>query len=621
MAAFGDDNLKEEEKYGGFDPNSPEDESFSLENKDEYPGELPDFSEDITPDEAQEPEGEVSKAQKLDVPNEGSVWDLFDEDENRVEAPADDTPGMAEPDISMETELPDEELLPDESDIPDDIDEIEVPEEDEIEVPEMDEIEIPEEPENLEEETPIGVEDTQPEDISPDAASDSGGPDLTDEESTAENPESDDNDDLAGLAAQIDSQARTMDQITGDMEESINQLADVGNKTEVPEDVSSQQDEAETGGGRGFSLAELEDEEVEVDESLKELLRQDLNKSKKKRSDRMENLGARVAGESEMTEEEHEEKLKGFMPVGDDEAEQIINLNSFKARHPSTAGLKDASEMPLADDDSEPDVKPAKTKKKEKKSKNEKKPDKIVPSEDENSDEKKKVFPWGSIATVAASLVLISLLTYGTYYIYSEWDWFTGLLKSDSSKMIENIAAENGTENIQHVDENKEIAKNEPAPEETPVQTAIKNEPVKQESMKEITTPRKVKPVIRKHDIVRQEKQVHNSRTVPVRSYTEKDVASIDKNESLPPLLDAKNIKDEPGVYTVEIYSTPSLEDAQEWLGKLKRKKVENAFIVAHKKRDKNWYRVRFGNFRSREEAKKEALKLGFAQTWIDRVR
>ncbi|MFA5511927.1 MAG: SPOR domain-containing protein [Candidatus Kapaibacterium sp.] len=79
--------------------------------------------------------------------------------------------------------------------------------------------------------------------------------------------------------------------------------------------------------------------------------------------------------------------------------------------------------------------------------------------------------------------------------------------------------------------------------------------------------------------------------------------------------------KDEPGVYIVQIYSSPSKDDAQTWLDKLKIKNVPDAFISEQNVRDKVWYRVRFGNFRTREEARAAALRYGFAQTWIDRVK
>lgn len=79
--------------------------------------------------------------------------------------------------------------------------------------------------------------------------------------------------------------------------------------------------------------------------------------------------------------------------------------------------------------------------------------------------------------------------------------------------------------------------------------------------------------------------------------------------------------KDEPGIYIIQIYSSPSKEDALQWLSKLKAKNISDAFISEQKVRDKIWYRVRFGKFTTREEAKNAALRYGFAQTWIDREK
>jgi septal ring-binding cell division protein DamX len=79
--------------------------------------------------------------------------------------------------------------------------------------------------------------------------------------------------------------------------------------------------------------------------------------------------------------------------------------------------------------------------------------------------------------------------------------------------------------------------------------------------------------------------------------------------------------RDVPGIYIVQIYSSPSKEDAQLWLNKLKARNVHDGFISEQTMRDKIWYRVRFGHFRTREEARIAALRFGFAQTWIDRVK
>lgn len=117
------------------------------------------------------------------------------------------------------------------------------------------------------------------------------------------------------------------------------------------------------------------------------------------------------------------------------------------------------------------------------------------------------------------------------------------------------------------------------------------------------------------------EKKAESKQSVPVIAEVRPDlkkeadlVSSQTMNETIAP-------KDEQGVYIVQIYSSPSKEDALTWLEKLKDKNIADAFISEQNVRDKVWYRVRFGNFRTRDEAKNAALRYGFAQTWIDRVK
>jgi len=74
-------------------------------------------------------------------------------------------------------------------------------------------------------------------------------------------------------------------------------------------------------------------------------------------------------------------------------------------------------------------------------------------------------------------------------------------------------------------------------------------------------------------------------------------------------------------LYTVQVYSSPSKDDAEAWLARLIKKNVGKAFITTKIIRNTMMYRVRFGAFSTQAEAKKAAIKQGFDQTWIDRVR
>ena len=53
----------------------------------------------------------------------------------------------------------------------------------------------------------------------------------------------------------------------------------------------------------------------------------------------------------------------------------------------------------------------------------------------------------------------------------------------------------------------------------------------------------------------------------------------------------------------------------------MKKMGISNAFITKQNLRDEVWYRVRFGNFSSKDEAKTTASKYGFSQIWIDRIK
>jgi len=81
------------------------------------------------------------------------------------------------------------------------------------------------------------------------------------------------------------------------------------------------------------------------------------------------------------------------------------------------------------------------------------------------------------------------------------------------------------------------------------------------------------------------------------------------------------DVPNENRIYTVQVYSTPSKSDAEAWKTKLENMDIKNVSISSQIIKDKDWYRVRIGFFKTLGEAEQEALKLGFAQSWIDRVK
>jgi septal ring-binding cell division protein DamX len=93
------------------------------------------------------------------------------------------------------------------------------------------------------------------------------------------------------------------------------------------------------------------------------------------------------------------------------------------------------------------------------------------------------------------------------------------------------------------------------------------------------------------------------------------------RNEVQPKVTEPVLKKAENGVYTVQVYSSPSRADAEEMVARLRQKNAGNAVVTSQKIRGQEWYRVRFGNYPTRSDAEDAALKLGFAQSWIVQIR
>ena len=50
-------------------------------------------------------------------------------------------------------------------------------------------------------------------------------------------------------------------------------------------------------------------------------------------------------------------------------------------------------------------------------------------------------------------------------------------------------------------------------------------------------------------------------------------------------------------VWVVQVFSSPSRDDADEWLQTLREKRVQDGYIVEQTLRGQPWFRVRFGQF------------------------
>lgn len=211
------------------------------------------------------------------------------------------------------------------------------------------------------------------------------------------------------------------------------------------------------------------------------------------------------------------------------------------------------------------------------------------------------------------------------YDIYNNVE--TKIPANEVAKNTEVISDKNISENT--VDKKIEISKK---PEI--VKPSVEKSTVKEKNVIDIPKPPKVKEAAKKTELAKKiETKPSNAKNNEKNQQPKIQKSSISDDyavvhESKKSSEEYKKIMEEfsgnndvPGVYIVQIYSSPSKEDAANWLNKLKNKNINDAFISEHTVRDRTWYRVRFGNFRTREEAKTAALQHGFAQTWIDRVK
>ena len=246
---------------------------------------------------------------------------------------------------------------------------------------------------------------------------------------------------------------------------------------------------------------------------------------------------------------------------------------------------------------------------------------------DDEMETRKKLKLWKTFGIIAAVLFVMALIVHLEYFIRFQpkgytlseaimlmppFDWFSSN-SATISKVAEHkepVVSEKPEENSNSKikgkhkknDTIKKIAKNE--------EVATQKQPIKEEITETHTEiPKKINNKEKPKTVTKKIANNENYEAKPVNHST--PIKSKDKI--------VKEIAQE--LYIVQVYTSPYKDDAEEWLKQLRRKSVANPFISTQKIRDKVWYRVRFGAYKNADEARTEALKLGFAQTWIDRVR
>lgn len=289
----------------------------------------------------------------------------------------------------------------------------------------------------------------------------------------------------------------------------------------------------------------------------------------------------------------------------------------------------------------------------------------------------KKLFK--RIAYIAAALVLMAGAGVGVYYsglVGTVTHLISGDSHSDTTEVAHNAAAHktDSHKSDAHTTEHKPAEHSQEATHDTNEQhnaqeaekvttpaenQAVHANPAEQHTdthkdaevthPKEVTSHKeKVQPTIEhkkeaqlpkaikeksKHETkaVAKHEPVHTAAKVkektPNKEKTTEKIAKVKSNEKVAmktpvekPITKIEP-KPETEVYVIQIYASPSKEDAQEWLKKVQKRIGAEAYISTQLVRDKVWYRVRCGHYTSKESATAAAEKYGFSQSWVDRIR
>lgn len=352
----------------------------------------------------------------------------------------------------------------------------------------------------------------------------------------------------------------------------------------------------------------VEEDIVTIDEDLKSLITENLNKSKTKK----------VEDKIEIKESEIITEPIDFKPVEEVTDTEYIDITNIDTSRPSEKLENITYETPIDNTQKIEDIKKEAL---------------------EVEKEEKKLPIWKILAISSAAVLLIALITYVilSYLIPNSVKKDEIAKKDTISKLEKEEISKNedkDTSIIKEKEANKDIAKQEEKIAEKKIEKSIDKEA---EKPKNIISEKKIdkvqekiigtKPIekVEKNIVPKKPKLVEPSKEPKIIEHPKKEqpikvIPKIDRTKDIAKLEKDVNTQNQNAIYTIQVYSSPSLEDAQDWVKKLKSYNID-AYISEQMIRDVKWYRVRFGNFSTREEARSVALRYGFSQTWIDRIK
>ncbi|MGA2297138.1 MAG: SPOR domain-containing protein [FCB group bacterium] len=368
----------------------------------------------------------------------------------------------------------------------------------------------------------------------------------------------------------------------------------------------------------GLNLDALYDSNLDisgiiVDDDLSQMLKSELDRTSDRREKAESSNEILIVPAMELSSDELNAKLQDFKPVEDVSQTEFIDISKIQAERPSTFGQQPIpNESEILTEENAVNVVPIILPSEKKKPKKEKPVKEKVIKKEEEKDKSHTIIPWWIWGVSTAAVLILGAIGFSTYQFYLK-------------PMFKSIAEKKETIE-KPVSKIEKPAK--PVIAQPRVITPPPQQPVTEAKTNLAITKEIEKPVIKIEKKIIKPKPIHAFEKSLQAKKPKPQYASVSKTESIekPYSFHTKQglstfLQSKQAQFAVQIYTSLSKEDAEEWLMRLKNKNVTNAFLSTQRIRDKIWYRVRFGPFDTREDAESEALKLGFAQSWIDRVR
>lgn len=378
-------------------------------------------------------------------------------------------------------------------------------------------------------------------------------------------------------ASLVDENLATSENIQID-EESQSTIWDNFDNLESPIFDEPKQDVSETN----------ERELLNLDDEFKQFLSTELERTSKKKI------------QEELTDESTE-----FIPVEEKGQYEYIDLSKFSEQ----------SDPQAKQEIKEPEIIPENTSK-----------ESIPPvtAEEEAKEKKRHHFPIWIIIT-AVALVIFALATYFSYNSFRKSGSNNQITTTADSIAQTDTKQHEITQSLQTQPDTTQINEEQIEQIDTGSKAISQNNKpiIKERKLKssEINT----KPIVKDREIIKEKQPKQNATELQNEKSTiqpkPKKTILAENRQKTKEASSVATSNIENAVYTIQVYSTPSREDAEQWKKKLESLNIPKAYISEQKIRDIIWYRVRFGEYPTKESAIQAAKQLGFSQMWIDRVK